>query len=153
LAGSADLVLENAQSNRAIVDMKWSGIKKYPGKLKENRHLQLAIYAELLRQEKGKWPSVAYYILDRARFFAPDASFFPSAEIVQSENGENTADLWQRFLCTWRWRIKQILAGRFEVVLERTQPTEDSEPPAEGMAIETLSETYNDYWALAGWKE
>ena len=152
LAGSADLMLQNAGGDRAIVDMKWSGIKKYPEKLKENRHLQLSIYAELLRQEQGKQPSVAYYILDRARLFAPDDRFFPDAEQVKSVNGENTAELWHRFLSTWRWRAEQIKAGRFEVVLERTQPTEESEPPAEGMAIETLSEAYNDYWALAGWE-
>ena len=152
LTGSADLMLQNTQGNRAIVDMKWSGIKKYPEKLKENRHLQLAIYAELLRQEKGKRPSIAYYILDRARLFAPNDRFFPDAEQVQSVSGENTAELWQRFLNTWRWRVEQIQAGRFEVVLERTKPTEDSDPPAEGMAIETLSEAYNDYWALAGWE-
>jgi hypothetical protein len=105
-----------------------------------------------LRQEQGKQPSVAYYILDRARLFAPDDRFFPDAEQVKSVNGENTAELWHRFLSTWRWRAEQIKAGRFEVVLERTQPTEESEPPAEGMAIETLSEAYNDYWALAGWE-
>jgi hypothetical protein len=152
LAGSADLIMQNARGDLAIVDMKWSGIKKFPEKLKENRHLQLAIYAELLRQEKGEWPSIAYYILDRARFFAPDERFFPDAEVVQSASGENTTQLWERFLKTWHWRVDQIHAGRFEVVLERTQPTEESVPPAEAMATETLNESYNDYWALAGWE-
>jgi PD-(D/E)XK nuclease superfamily len=150
LAGSADLVLLNDHGESAIVDMKWAGVKKYPDKLKENRHLQLAIYAELLRQEKRRWPSVAYHILDRARFFAPDDGFFPDAEVIQSQSGENTADLWDRFVNTWRWRIKQIQAGRFEVVLECTQPTEESEPPADALPIETLDESYNDYLALAG---
>jgi hypothetical protein len=144
--------MQNARGDLAIVDMKWSGIKKFPEKLKENRHLQLAIYAELLRQEKGEWPSIAYYILDRARFFAPDERFFPDAEVVQSASGENTTQLWERFLKTWHWRVDQIHAGRFEVVLERTQPTEESVPPAEAMATETLNESYNDYWALAGWE-
>lgn len=152
LAGSADLMLENVCGDRAIVDMKWSGTKKYPEKLKENRHMQLSIYAELLRQEHGMQPSVAYYILDRARLFAPNHCFFPSAEQVQSASGENTVELWQRFLNTWRWRVKQIQARHFEVVLERTRPTEESEPPTDGMTIETLSEAYNDYWALAGWE-
>jgi hypothetical protein len=130
--------------------MKWSGIKKYPEKLKENRHLQLAIYGELLRQEKGERPSIAYYILDCARFFSPDEGFFPDAEVVRSVSGENTTQLWERFLKTWRWRVEQIHAGRFEVVLERTQPTEESLTPPDGMAAETLNESYNDYWALAG---
>ncbi len=150
LAGSADLIMQNDLGARAIIDMKWSGIKKYPEKLKENRHLQLAIYGELLRQEKGERPSIAYYILDCARFFSPDEGFFPDAEVVRSVSGENTTQLWERFLKTWRWRVEQIHAGRFEVVLERTQPTEESLTPPDGMAAETLNESYNDYWALAG---
>jgi len=152
LAGSADLVMRNGRGERAIVDMKWSGIKKFPDKLKRNRHLQLAIYAELLRQETGAWPSVAYYILDRARFLAPDDRAFPDAEVVPSADGENTAQLWQRFLATWRWRVAQIQSGQIEVVLDAIPATEDSEPPAEAMTMETLNEAYNDYRALAGWE-
>ncbi|MBL8401782.1 PD-(D/E)XK nuclease family protein [Accumulibacter sp.] len=152
LAGSADLVMRNGRGERAIVDMKWSGIKKFPDKLKRNRHLQLAIYAELLRQETGAWPSVAYYILDRARFLAPDDRAFPDAEVVPSADGENTAQLWQRFLATWRWRVAQIQSGQIEVVLDAILATEDSEPPAEAMTMETLNEAYNDYRALAGWE-
>ena len=62
LAGSADLVLTTGDGRQAIVDMKWAGGKKYPEQLKANRHLQLAIYAELLRQETHSLPSVAYFI-------------------------------------------------------------------------------------------
>lgn len=150
LAGSADLVMKNARGERAIVDMKWSGIKKFPEKLKQNRHLQLAIYAELLRQETGQRPSVAYYILDRARFFAPDDRAFPDAEVVPSADGENTAQLWQRFLATWRWRVAQIQSGRFEVALAAIAPTEESEPLEDALTMETLNEAYNDYRSLAG---
>lgn len=152
LAGSADLVMQNGRGERAIVDMKWSGIKKFPEKLKQNRHLQLAIYAELLRQETGHWPSVAYYILDRARFFASDDRAFPGAEVVQSADGENTAQLWLRFLATWHWRVAQIQEGQFEVVLDAIPATDDSRPPEAAIAMETLNEAYNDYRALAGWE-
>lgn len=151
LAGSADLVLQNGRGERAIVDMKWSGIKKFPEKLKLNRHLQLAIYAELLRQETGQWPSVAYYILDKARVFAPENRIFPDAEVMPSVDGENTAQLWQRFIATWKWRVAQIQQGHFEVALEAIPTTEDSEPPEGAMVMETLNEAYNDYRALAGW--
>lgn len=105
-----------------------------------------------MRQETGAWPSVAYYILDRARFLAPDDRAFPDAEVVPSADGENTAQLWQRFLATWRWRVAQIQSGQIEVVLDAIPATEDSEPPAEAMTMETLNEAYNDYRALAGWE-
>lgn len=152
LAGSADLVMQNGRGERAIVDMKWTGDKKYPEKLKQNRHLQLAIYAELLRQENGQWPSVAYYILDKARLFASDDRAFPEAEVVASADGENTAQLWQRFLSTWRWRVAQIQAGQFEVALDAIPVTEDSTPPEEAMAMEALNKAYNDFRTLAGWE-
>lgn len=151
LSGFADLVMQKKDGAHAIVDMKWSGAKKYPEKLRQNRHLQLAIYAELLRQKEGAWPAVAYYILDRGRFFAPDRAAFPEAEVAAAESGENTARLWQRFLATWKWRRAQIESGAFEVVLESIPPTEESEPPEEAMEMEYLNEAYNDYRSLAGW--
>lgn len=152
LEGSSDLVMQNGRGERAIVDMKWSGIKKFPEKLQQNRHLQLAIYAELLRQESGQWPSVAYYILDKARLFAADDRAFPDAEVIAAANGENTAQLWQRFLSTWRWRVAQIQTGQFEVALDAIPVTEDSTPPEDAMLMETLNEAYNDYRTLAGWE-
>lgn len=152
LAGSADLVMQKANGEHAIVDMKWSGAKKYPEKLKQNRHLQLAIYAELLRQKTGAWPSVAYYILDRARFFAAADRSFPDAEVVHSDSGENTAQLWQRFVESWRWRTAQIASGCFEVALGSIEESSDSSHPETAMTNEYLNEAYNDYRALAGWE-
>jgi hypothetical protein len=153
LSGYADLVMQKKNGAQAIVDMKWSGAKKFPAKFKENRHLQLAIYAELMRQTHGSWPSVAYYILDRARFFAPDDVAFPDADTVPSASGENTAQLWQRFLETWKWRKGQVDAGRFEVALEGIEETEESIPPELALTMEYLNESYNDYHALAGWEQ
>ena len=153
LAGSADLVMQNARGEHAIVDMKWAGIKKFPEKLKKNRHLQLAIYAELLRQQAGSWPAVAYYILDRAELFAPDERIFPDAKTVASESGENTAQLWQRFLATWQWRVAQVKAGQFEIVMDGIAATDESAPPDDAMEMEVLNAAYNDYRSLAGWGE
>lgn len=152
LAGSADLVMLNGRNERAIVDMKWSGSKKFPEKLQQNRHLQLAIYAELLRQETGQWPSVAYYVLDSASFFAPDNHTFSDAVVKPSTDGENTAQLWQRFVATWHWRVAQIQSGQFEVVLDGIAADEASAAPEDAMAMETLNIKYNDYRALAGWR-
>lgn len=151
--GYADLALRNGAGVRAIVDMKWSGAKKYPAKLKENRHLQLAIYGEMLRQSEGAWPSVAYYILDVGQLFATDTAFFPSAQMVHCTTDEGTPHLWQRFAETWKWRQQQIVAGKFEVVLEGVPEDEDSVVPEEGLQIEILPPEYNDYLALAGWEE
>lgn len=152
LSGYADLVMQTGTEEAAIVDMKWSGAKKYPEKFRHNRHLQLAIYAELHRQTQGAWPAVAYYILDKARFFAPDRSCFPDVEAVPSISGENTAQLWLRFVDTWKWRTGQIAAGAIEVALDSIPTTDESVPPDSALAMENLNEAYNDYRALAGWE-
>jgi hypothetical protein len=153
LVGSADLVMKNARGEQSIVDMKWSGNKKFPEKFRKNSHLQLAIYAELLRQQTGAWPSVAYYILDRAELLAPDERTFPDAKTVPSESGENTAQLWQRILATWQWRVAQVRAGQFEVVMDGIPATDESAPPDHAIEMETLNAAYNDYRSLAGWED
>ena len=153
LTGFADLVLEKGDGSRAVIDMKWSGAKKYSLKLKDNRHLQLAVYAELLRQEFTAWPVVGYFILDQGRLFTTDPDWFPSAEVVRRGTDENTAQLWQRFLETWKWRQGQFKAGLFEVALEEIAETEDSIVPDGALAMEYLNPAYNDYLALAGWEE
>ena len=152
IRGFADLVLKNGSGERAIVDMKWSGAQKYPAKLKDNRHLQLAIYGEMLRQEDGAWPAVAYYVLKSGQLFSTDVRFFPSAHTVFPSTAERTPDLWQRFIATWKWRERQIAAGRFEVVLDGIPEDAESVVPEEGLPIEVLPAEYNDYLALAGWE-
>ena len=92
LAGAADLVLTTEDGHRAIVDMKWAGGKKYPEQLKANRHLQLAIYAELLRQETNSLPSVAYFILESARLLTPDDRVFADSERVPANPPSTTPD-------------------------------------------------------------
>lgn len=153
LAGMADLVVAKARGERAILDVKWSGSKKYSEKLAETRHLQLAVYGELLRQNTGVWPHVAYFILDQARLIAPDASFFAGARVVQSRAGESAAVLWQRFVESWKWRRAQMDLGKIEVVLKGIEETEDSTAPEKGFAVEVLEPRYNDYLVLAGAEE
>ncbi|CAE6723223.1 PD-(D/E)XK nuclease family protein [Candidatus Nitrotoga fabula] len=151
LGGPADLLLRTSNGHTAIVDMKWGGCKKYGEKLKNNQHLQLAIYAELQRQTTGQFPSVAYFIFDDAQMLAPDNTTFENARVVPSINGENTAQLYQRFIETWRWRASQVEGGAFEVVLTGISDHDIEELPAEGLAGEVLNVAYNEYRSLAGW--
>jgi hypothetical protein len=151
LAGKSDLVLSKPNGELAIVDLKWSG-KSYRERLSNNRHLQLAIYAELLRQGTGRWPSVAYFLLSQATLLSRDDDWFPGLTPVADKTGENTAQLWLRFLETWKWRQQQFAEGRFEVVLDESDEPE-SQPPPDGLAIDPLNKNYNDCLHLAGWGE
>ncbi len=153
LAGAADLVVSTKASAAGIVDMKWSGLRKYPEALRNNRHLQLAIYAELLRQTRGASPAVAYFILDASQLFAPDNAFFPGAQAVPSGSGENSAQLWGRFVESWKWRRKQFDAGEIEVAIEEIEPTPESTPPDGAIDPTYLNPDYDDFTALAGWED
>jgi hypothetical protein len=156
LKGYADLVLElpaSGERQQAVVDMKWAGRKKYAEKLRDGGYLQLAIYAELIRQRTGKVPALAYCILNEARFIAPDNNTLPSAFPVFPKNGENAMQLWQRFTASWRWRRAQLDARQIEVALQGTPDEDPPAPPEDGLTPEYLNESYNEYLALAGWEE
>lgn len=151
LVGYSDLVLTKPDKSHAIIDMKWAG-KSHRTKLEENRHLQLAIYSELLRQSTGQWPALAYFLFSQGKLLTRDDLWFPGTHPVSNRFGENTAQLWQRFLVTWKWRQEQFADGRFEVILEDSEEAE-SMPPEDGLAIEVLNSDYNECLHLAGWRE
>ncbi len=152
LEGVADLVVRNRSGRRAIVDMKWSGGNYHQERLAKNRHLQLAMYGELLRQETGAWPQVSYFILEASRLIAPDTGFFPEVRVVQSGGPGSTAVLWDRFVAAWIWRRSQIDAGLIEVAFPGTEPTAESLAPADALEPEELREDYDDYRWLTGWE-
>ncbi|ULA70111.1 MAG: PDDEXK1 domain-containing protein [Nitrospira sp.] len=153
LEGTADLVVRNTSGRQAIVDMKWAGANVHQDRLANNRHLQLALYAEMLRQETGAWPQVSYFILEASRLLAPDSGFFPEALLVQSRTTGATPQLWEQFLTAWKWRRSQIDAGMVEVVIEGIEPTPESVGPPNALTPEDLPESYNEYRWLAGWED
>ncbi|MEO6779705.1 MAG: PD-(D/E)XK nuclease family protein [Bradyrhizobium sp.] len=153
LDGRADLVVRNKSGQRAIVEMKWAGGNYYQERLAKNRHLQLAIYAEMLRQETGTWPQVSYFILEAPRLLAPDTGFFPEARPVQSGASGSARLLWERFVAAWKWRRSQIDAGMIEVTAEGIEPTPESVGPPDALEPEELPDAYNDYRWLAGWED
>ena len=155
IGGSADLVVTKADGGRGVIDMKWSGEGRYAPKLANNTHLQLAIYAELLRQKHGAWPVVGYYILNVARLYAHDVEVFPGAVAMPGKEGDQTARLWRQFNQTWQWRDEQIRSGLIEVAMPGTEADEDSLAPEGALPMEKSqakdNAVYNDYASLAGW--
>jgi RecB family exonuclease len=153
LTGFADLLVTRADGRRAIIDMKWAGGKKYPDKLAKNRHLQLTLYGELVRQQYGAWPDLSYFIISQAKLIAPDQSFFPNAQRIMRDDDvkdEGAPELWNRFLVTWNWRRELLDQGLIEVAVD---DTEVALAPSDGMSLEILNQNYNEYLALAGWEE
>lgn len=155
MTGSADLVVTRADGSLAIVDLKWAGGSKYPKKLASNSHLQLAIYAELVRQKTGQWPHLAYFILSQARLLVPDDRYFTDGKVVrrsQEQEDQGTPQIWERFEKTWAWRKAMLDDGQVELVLSEDDLKDGlTEWPEDGLAPEVLNQRYNDFLALAGW--
>lgn len=153
LTGYADLLVTRADGRRAIIDMKWAGGKKYPDKLAKNRHLQLTLYGELVRQQYGAWPDLSYFIISQAKLIAPDQGFFPNAQRIMRDDDvkdEGAPELWNRFLVTWKWRRELLDQGLIEVAVDDSEVVD---VPAGGISLEILNQKYNEYLALAGWEE
>jgi len=153
LVGSADIYVEGPNDQLAVVDLKWGGDKVRKDDLRNNTHLQLAIYAHMLSQTQ-RWPELAFFILSKAILLAQHNQFFSQAQVHAPKNADiNTAAVWQSFLETWKWRREQLDSGQVEVCLKGIEETAESVPPAGSLPMLALNESYSDYLALAGWRE
>ncbi len=151
LSGSADLRVVRDDGQSAIIDMKWSGSKRYRERLEQNRHLQLVLYGWCARNGAPQLPELAYLILDKADLIACDQRFFRDARPVIVKDPQTLDALWNRFGASWRWRRAQFDRGEIEIVGEEIEPEQAAEPPADGFTLEELKEDYNAYRHLRGW--
>lgn len=155
LNGYIDMLLADGKNRETVLDVKWSGNKYRREDLKNNRHLQLAVYAHLRKQKKRSphWPPQAYFVIDDAQILAQDNGCFPTAVLYPADNGETTRDLWKRFEASWKWRRGQLDKGLIEVTVEGTEPDGNSEQHENGLESEGDYHRFNDYPVLTGWGE
>ena len=150
LRGTADLVLAWPCGERMVLDLKWGGAARYRGKLEGGTHLQLALYAQLLKQGGGGWPRIGYFILQDAILLTPATDVFNGVRPVEMDAGSTTA-LWQQFLASWDWRARQFKTGQIELTLAGIEADESSLPPDGCLPAEVLNPRYNRFANLAGW--
>jgi len=151
LHGFIDLFVTRRDKTTAVIDMKWSRSKAYQEKLQNNRHLQLAIYSEMLHQQTDGWAIPAYFVLDQSNLYAHDKTFFSKANVASPREQGGSALLWQKALETMRWRQQQFLDGKVELILDDTEADEHSVWPDGALEIESPSLWRSDYAWLAGW--
>ena len=152
LTGYIDMLLTNAKGEEAVLDLKWGSGSYRQKELKENRALQLALYARLRKSGK-RWPAQGYYILSEGRLLAQDRDFFPSAEVCAPAEGESAASLWLAFEKTWKWRRAQLDKGLIEVTVTGTEADKASVPPTGALEVGEHNDRFNDFAALTGWPE
>jgi RecB family exonuclease len=155
LTGYIDMLLADEGGREIVLDVKWGGYKYRMADLKNNTHLQLAVYAHLRKQaaKSPEWPPQAYYVIEDAQILAQDNGTFPGAVSYPADNGETTQNLWKRFEATWKWRRAQLDKGLIEAAVEGTEPDGNSVPPEDGLEFEDDYNRFNDYPVLTGWGE
>lgn len=111
LHGFLDLKLLDGNNNHVVFDFKWSGSRSYHKSLLEkNRSSQLAVYAELIREE-GKNTRTAYFIMPRGRLYSTHQFEGRNVEVVERQNFD---DIMQQLINSYRFRREQIMAGTLE---------------------------------------
>jgi len=154
LAGRIDMLVSGPAEREAVLDLKWGWFKYRCEELKDNRQLQLAVYAVMREQSTTNWPDQAYFILDEARMAVQNNNYFNNASVcAPEEEYANTQTLWVAFEETWKWRRTQLDAGRIELNIEGTEPDEQSVPPEGALPVADASDRFDDYIVLTGWPE
>jgi ATP-dependent helicase/nuclease subunit B len=152
LNGSIDILATRKDGTEAIVDIKWGGRSYRRNALLDGSYLQLATYAQLRRNNKGKSsPSLSYFIVSDSHMLNLNHNYFPTAENIVSDEQEDWLPYWKEFEATWKWRKDQFDKGQIEVTVTDTEPTDESVPDEDCLAIPDKSDSFNDYEVITGW--
>lgn len=148
LGGFIDLRCVNGAGKVAVVDLKLGGLSYRKEELEKGRHLQLATYGHLVKQQHGADAHCAYFIfIGGGSLIARNRDYFESAEVPRSMIGDDEwQTCWQEFEALWQWRRAQLDAGRIEVSLGKFKP---QIAPHGHWSVEE-PDRYSDYLTLAG---
>ena len=111
--GYIDLLLEDGDGSRYVIDLKWSGSIRYKSdELEKGEALQLASYAWLLRSDDGVWAPGAYFMLAQGELLTADPRF-NALKTVESPLSVN--QIWDKGSKTWITLFNQMKNGDVEV--------------------------------------
>jgi len=152
--GKADLVLRRGEE-QAIIDLKWSGVKRRKELIQNGEDLQLVLYAHLLPPPE-QWPHTAYFILDEGKMVARNATAFQEAVVAGRGGDDHSAActaIFEKMEKTYAWRLEQLRKGLLELRTARTAP--ELEVMYEGQLFELLEmknedARWDDYRTLLG---
>lgn len=152
--GAADLLLHLADGQTAALDLKWSGATRYRKALAEGRFLQLALYADMIRQELGKPPAaIGYFTFREAMLLTTTPDLFGSdARVIQPGNEVNSAHLVMQARASWDWRVGQWREGRIDVIARGLDP-EPAPPPQDCLPLGETAPWHGEFTALFGNRE
>jgi hypothetical protein len=119
IEGRCDLLLtrkKGKEIQKAVVDLKYQGERKYRLLMTGTEDLQLAIYSRIFHPVAQHCPT-AYFIIRQGILFTSCADAFKGGHIVNQENylGETYGQLLKRMEETIRYRRLELASGRIEV--------------------------------------
>ena len=114
LEGRTDLILIRG-TEKAIIDLKWSGLSYRKAMLKNEEDLQLNLYSQLL--ESAEWPYSGFYIINRAKMVCRNKDAFSQAETISSDHSlvEINERIKLKIQATYNWRKQQLQKGKVEI--------------------------------------
>lgn len=153
VTGKVDLLAELPGTRYALLDLKWSGERKYRERLEQGTHLQLAIYAALVEQNEGHAPvELAFYIFDSWAMLATSDSVFPRAVVCRPPAGGTVPQLLKAAERTWQWRRGQLAKGELELVDTWLAPLEEFQGEEGTLPVNEGKPWNAEYLALLGWE-
>jgi ATP-dependent helicase/nuclease subunit B len=108
LEGRVDLILGDPPR---ILDLKWGSAATKRQSLEAGAAVQLAAYAYLVRQGRGEYPPVGYFVMDEQRLLTTQPGAFPGAESVQ---GTLPEEVWHTVEATHRLEWEAVSRGKLE---------------------------------------
>ena len=157
IAGRIDLIASRANGETAVIDLKLGGKGKRLAELSTNRHLQLAIYGQLMLDTENIEVATAFYILSNGgTLLTRNEVFFPETQAIPPKKDTPHGDwqeCWGEFQEVYQWRRNQLDRGKVEIPVPDTDPDIDPNeaPPWSRWESPKESCQYSPYDSLTGW--
>ena len=157
IAGRIDLIARRADGATVVIDLKLGGKTNRTKELQENRHLQLAVYGQLMLKSEESDVATAFYILSNGgALLTRNEAFFSDIRAISPKKDTphgDWRDCWDEFEDVYRWRRDQLDRGKVEVPVENTGPNVDPQeaPPLSRWEPPKDACKYSDFDALTGW--
>lgn len=117
ITGFLDMRLADENNGQYIFDFKWTTSNRYEYALENNRSLQLALYAELVKKGLNREVvAEAYYLMPRGRLYSTyqfaESEYFEKIELADDAPKDNTIDMIRN---SYSYRRQQITNGEIEM--------------------------------------
>lgn len=111
--GYIDCLLQNEKGEYVIFDFKWSESQRYKDKAEHNRALQLALYEEAIKIDKGPVAYSGYYVFPQCEFYQNFGFIIePGSDYTEEQLKEKS--IFTQACNSYLYRMEQMCSGILE---------------------------------------